>query len=182
MTIQHSDITDPYVHEPKGASTAPVNSVYVADGSGSGSWSSVGIDSIDMNAIEAEVQSSLNDGSLEVTGVGHVTARLEDISTPGGFVIVPLPVDCTVTRATMVLGGAITVADADVNLYNSAGATMGSPVTVPFDGSAKGDTFSYTASGNNVLTGPTYVEVRTDGGSTDAQPLFVTIEYEYDIN
>jgi hypothetical protein len=38
MTIEHKDIPDGNRHEPKGASTAPLNAVYVSDGAGSGSW------------------------------------------------------------------------------------------------------------------------------------------------
>jgi hypothetical protein len=34
----HSALTDPELHEPKGASTAVVNTVYVADGAASGDW------------------------------------------------------------------------------------------------------------------------------------------------
>ena len=36
--IQHSALTDPNLHEPKGASTAASGKVYVANGSGSGAW------------------------------------------------------------------------------------------------------------------------------------------------
>lgn len=36
--IQHNALTDPNLHEPKGASTAASGAVYVANGSGSGSW------------------------------------------------------------------------------------------------------------------------------------------------
>lgn len=36
--IQHSALTDPNLHEPKGASTALSGKVYVANGSGSGAW------------------------------------------------------------------------------------------------------------------------------------------------
>lgn len=36
--IQHSAITDPNIHEPKGAASASSGAVYVANGSGSGSW------------------------------------------------------------------------------------------------------------------------------------------------
>lgn len=182
MSIQHADITDPYIHEPKDISLASANQVYVADGTGSGIWSVLGADSIDIAEVISEVQSDLNDGTLEVTGIGHVSGVIQDISQAGDFVILPVPVNCTVIRATMVLGGEITVADAEVNLYNPSGSTMGSPVTVPFDGSAKGDLFSYTATGNNELTGPSYIEVRTNGASTDTQPLYVTVEYEYLIN
>ena len=38
MTIQHSTITDPQIHEPKGVAAADAKTVYVADGAGSGSW------------------------------------------------------------------------------------------------------------------------------------------------
>lgn len=46
MTIAHKDITDPNIHEPKGASAALVDTVYVSNGSGSGSWSKVGAGSL----------------------------------------------------------------------------------------------------------------------------------------
>src|SRR5687768_97757 len=38
MAYQHSDITDPNIHEPKGISTATTGQVYAADGAGSGDW------------------------------------------------------------------------------------------------------------------------------------------------
>jgi hypothetical protein len=44
MTTQHSSITDPNIHEPKGVSTASLGTVYTADGVGSGTWTSSGSD------------------------------------------------------------------------------------------------------------------------------------------
>ena len=38
MTIAHSTLTDPEIHEPKGASTATSGQVYAATGSGGGAW------------------------------------------------------------------------------------------------------------------------------------------------
>ena len=38
MAVEHSAITDPDVHEPKGASTASSGRYYRADGAGSGAW------------------------------------------------------------------------------------------------------------------------------------------------
>lgn len=38
MTIQHANIPDGKIHEPKGISTASNGTTYVANGSGSGSW------------------------------------------------------------------------------------------------------------------------------------------------
>ena len=36
--VNHSTLTDPYLHEPKGIASANAGEVYVANGSGSGSW------------------------------------------------------------------------------------------------------------------------------------------------
>lgn len=36
--VQHSSLTDPQLHEPKGISTADDGAVYVANGAGSGDW------------------------------------------------------------------------------------------------------------------------------------------------
>lgn len=38
VNINHSTLTDPYLHEPKGVSTASNGSIYVANGSGAGAW------------------------------------------------------------------------------------------------------------------------------------------------
>ena len=40
MTVQHSALTGAELHEPKGAAAATANTVYVANGSGSGAWTS----------------------------------------------------------------------------------------------------------------------------------------------
>lgn len=36
--INHSTLSDPYIHEPKGASSALAGQIYVSDGAGSGDW------------------------------------------------------------------------------------------------------------------------------------------------
>ena len=38
MTVQHKDIPNDGLHEPKGASTASIGHSYIADGAGSGAW------------------------------------------------------------------------------------------------------------------------------------------------
>jgi len=38
MTVEHVVITDPNIHEPKGVAIAGINTKYVANGSGSGTW------------------------------------------------------------------------------------------------------------------------------------------------
>lgn len=58
MAIQHKNITDPDVHEPKGTSTALANQVYVADGAGSGSWT--GTEDIFGNGVNVPTGQSLD--------------------------------------------------------------------------------------------------------------------------
>lgn len=36
--VNHSSLSDPYLHEPKGISTALPGQIYVADGAGTGNW------------------------------------------------------------------------------------------------------------------------------------------------
>lgn len=51
--IQHSDLPDSLLHEPKGASTASAGSVYVANGSGSGSFRALAV--ADINLVTAYI-------------------------------------------------------------------------------------------------------------------------------
>ena len=47
MSIEHKDIADPDIHEPKGIAAASANRVYVADGAGSCTW-----DLVDSSALK----------------------------------------------------------------------------------------------------------------------------------
>lgn len=44
--VQHSALTGSQLHEPKGAAAASVDTVYVSDGAGSGSWRKVAADEV----------------------------------------------------------------------------------------------------------------------------------------
>lgn len=46
--IAHKNLTDPQLHEPKGASSASLNQVPFADGEGSTSWQSITPDKLDI--------------------------------------------------------------------------------------------------------------------------------------
>lgn len=46
--VEHSQLPDELLHEPKGASTAAAGTVYVADGAGSGSFSKLPTTSLDI--------------------------------------------------------------------------------------------------------------------------------------
>lgn len=62
-TIEHKDIVDPNVHEPKGASSASTGTVYKSNGAGSGTWSKV-------KGSELDAESSTAGQVLVSTGAG----------------------------------------------------------------------------------------------------------------
>lgn len=180
-TVQHAAIADPFIHEPKGVATASAGTIYIANGSGSGTWIKAGTANIDYTALLAALQTDINDGDLDLNGKFWLTAVLADVSTASS-ILIPVPRSCTVNSARVVLGNAITVADSSVTFQNAAAASMGTAVTVAFTASAKGTGFTFTATGNNVLTGPTWIEVITDGASTTTAPLYITVEFTAVLN
>lgn len=179
--VEHVDITDPNLHEPKGASSASANTVYVADGAGSGTWQKVDESSLDYSAVLDAIQDDINDGDLELTGQYAVWCRFTDVSTADS-ILVPVLKDSVFKRATLVLGGAITSADSTVAFKNSAGSSMGTSVTIAQSGSAKGTTFSFTATSNNTITGPGYIEITTDGASSSVASLYMLLEFTSQFN
>lgn len=144
--VEHSAITDPNIHEPKGASSATNNQVYVANGAGTGVWT---------------------DRQYTISGV------ISDVST-SETVYVPIPYAGTVAKITTVLEGTLTTADATVTASNSAAASMGT-ITVAFSGSAAGDVDTLAPASNNTVTADDYITLATDGGSTGAQRLWFTV-------
>lgn len=68
--IQHKDLPDQYLHEPKGAGTAGEGTVYVADGKGSGGFQLLPVSSLDFDAaaLPAVVQQTIP-APADVSGV-----------------------------------------------------------------------------------------------------------------
>jgi len=40
---EHKDLPDNQLHEPKGVAAASINTAYVANGAGSGTWKKIGV-------------------------------------------------------------------------------------------------------------------------------------------
>ena len=123
MTVQHSVITDPDVHEPKGASTGSVGQIYVSDGAGSGTW--------DMNypltALVVEM----------------------DITDVADFYVVA-PFACAIEKMYSVISGAIGGADKTFTLSIDGTPVTSGVITVAYSGSAAGDVDSCTPSTGTV--------------------------------
>lgn len=180
MSIQHSAITDPNIHEPKGAASASADTVYVADGAGSGDWQAVTTDQITMSGVHSATETAIGDDTITITGRGFMTAVIDDISS-ADQIYIPFPKAVTVVAATTVLNGAITTGDATITFKDAAGSSMGT-ITVANSGSAEGDIDTATFSSNNSIAANQAMEIETDGGSTNAVKLFVTVEYTYEVN
>lgn len=86
MTIEHTLITDPFLHEPKNVSSALSNTVYVANGAGTGSWSKVpaqGINGISSNGSVNQLLASNADGSFSfVNSTAHGGVYFVNIGAP----------------------------------------------------------------------------------------------------
>lgn len=150
--INHNAISDPYIHEPKGVSTATSGQVYKANGSGSGAWTS-----------------NINKYTLTVT--------LPDVSAASSAYVVA-PIAGTLKRIDSVLGGAITLANSAMSFTIAGVAVTGSAQTIAFSGSGAGVAFSSTPSAANTVTAGQVIAATSDGGSTTTQPLTITYTIE----
>ncbi len=157
----HKDLTGTDLHEPKGAAAAAANYLYVANGAGSGTWKKIAIDSVDLTSIDSP-------------NAFRLTSILADVST-ASFILIPIPFNATFDSARLVLHGAITTADSVVTFTRNDGSSFGSTVTIAFTGSAEGTGFNFTSTINQTITGPGYIKIATDGASSTAQPLYVTV-------
>lgn len=159
----HSQLTGADLHEPKGVESASANQVYVADGSGSGSWQKLTGDSLDTDDIQ-------NPNNV------YLHAVLPDVSTSSS-ILVPAPSGCTFESAVLVLGAAITTADASVTFVRNDASSFGSAVTIVQAASAEGTTFTFTATTNKTITANGYVKITTDGASDTAVPLYIILRF-----
>lgn len=173
MPTLHSTLTGSELHEPKGVESALSNTVYKANGSGSGTWSNV-------NASEVFVSDP--DSVFVGTNVEQVLSELYQTTNliEGSFsdvsnvetVLLPIPFDCEVLQIKMILSNGITVANSTVTVTRSDGAAMGSQV-ISYVGSSEGTSFTFVPSSNEVFSGHNYIKLVSDGGSTTSAKLYV---------
>ena len=83
MTIQHNLIADPDIHEPKGVATAASNSIYVANGSGSGVWQTADTSSLADGAVETAKIEDLNVTGAKIANQTIATTKLLGLTTNG---------------------------------------------------------------------------------------------------
>lgn len=142
---EHRLLTGADLHEPKGADTAVSGQVYVANGSGSGSW----IDRF--NGIL-----NLNKSSL--------TLAIPNISTPDSTGYVVVPSKSSLTALSVVLYGTITGANDTLTLLKN-GIAQAQTVTVNATGSGPGVVTSATINPAISFNAGDTLAVRSNGAS-----------------
>lgn len=139
MPTQHVDITDPAIHEPKGAAAALVGKSYVTDGAGSGSWE-----------YRTEV----------------ITQYIADIGDAKTYYVV-VPFAGTITKMYSVIHAAITTTDTVLTPKINTVAVTNGAITVAVSGSAAGIVDDSTPTALNVFAAGDTLELAS-GGETDA--------------
>jgi hypothetical protein len=162
----HATLTGADLHEPKGADTASIATVYVADGSGSGDWQKVASENIDTTSIK-----NTNKEIISVLVPDLLTAKT---------IVVPIPFDCTLVNATSCITGAFTGANTVITLLRGGISSVGT-ITIAETGSAEGVLDTITTPSNNVFVAPTYLKITSDGNpSGGAADATILLEFEYD--
>lgn len=160
MATEHVAITDPEIHEMKGAAAASTGTVPISDGAGSTAFAKIG-------------SANINTSSIFNTNQYIFTVVLDDVSTASS-VYIGFPFACTITSVVSVLQAAISGADALITFSNNGGSTAGT-ITVAQSGSAAGDVDTVTLAANNTFTAAQRMQIATDGASTGTAKLVISL-------
>lgn len=177
--VAHNALTGTDLHEPKGVASASSGQVYVANGSGSGSWAELPAANVGIVDSHGHFTATNVEGALDELFEQHnfLTGVLTDIST-ASFVLVPITVNCTIASIKFVQGSATTTSDDTITVSRGGdSASLGTQV-IAYTGSGEGVSYTFTPSGNSSLTASThkYLKIATNGASNSASPLYFTIE------
>lgn len=162
----HSALSGADLHEPKGIGSAPNNSVYVANGAGSGTWTASPSLS---NYTPTASQFNLNKV--------YLTLYMPNVGTGGsvsGWVVCPRAgtitnIWVTTQAAAATANTTLTASVGGVNLTNGVS-------TITFSGAAAGDVSTSTPTALNTVTAGQALKFTSNQGSTSVTPVEITIE------
>ena len=141
MAVEHSTLTTTDLHEPKGVAAANADQIYIAGGSGSGTWTNA-------------------DNNI------YLSVHEADVSTAGS-VWIPSPCTGTITKIHTIIDGAIATANAGITFEIGGTLITSGAITIAFSGSAAGDVDSSSPSAARTLAIGDKLECITDGASTN---------------
>jgi len=159
MTVNHKDLTTTALHEPKGVAGASASNVYVANGSGSGTWQ--------------KISKSQIDASLKNKNLTAFTYKFKDVSTATSQ-WVAAPLAGKIKTIYTALGGALGTANAVISFEIAGQAIASGNITITQASSAAGDLDTSTPSGSNTVTAGQVIEVISNGGSTNTVDVSIT--------
>lgn len=151
----HKDLTGAELHEPKGIDTATIGTVYVATGTGTGTWA------------------DLHSGDLTLNKY-TLCAKMDDVSAAGNHVYFFIPQKSKIVSLSAVLANGITTANSVLTIYVN-GVAYTDTLSINYAGSTAGSPFNMNAATANVLNPGVVVEVRTDGASDTTAPAFIQL-------
>jgi hypothetical protein len=158
--VAHASLTGADLHEPKGVASASADTVYVANGAGSGTWEKISADSIDST-------------SVKNVNKFQYLYRFEDIGTVKS-VYLPIKNACTLTSVTVISQSTPTTASTVLTFKNNGSSTIG---TVTVTTAAAPATFTMSSPVNTALSANTYLQIDTDGGAANTPDVMILIEF-----
>jgi len=160
----HSTLTGSDLHEPKGYAAASADTVYVADGAGSGTQQKI-------------AAGQINTTSVKNVNKVFVTHVIDDISTAGSHWVVP-GIAGNIVAISTVIDGVIATADCAMTFEIGGTAITSSAITIAYSGSAAGDVDTSTPTAARTVTAAQPVELISDGASTNTVRCTVTLELD----
>lgn len=145
--IEHKDIQDPQLHEPKGVLTANVNEVYHSDGAGSGSWmlTPTGVGSASNGQVF--IADGAGSGSWQNTG-GDLHGQMDAVANTTTIALTATPLT-TVSNYIRITG----VWSAPLGSLNQGITFSTDKLTVSVDGAYRIEFWGSFTTPNNSITG-----------------------------
>jgi hypothetical protein len=160
---QHKDLTGADLHEPKGVTGAPSGSVYVSNGSGSGTWKKVGsteLDTANVPALNTRVQSVYHPNIRTANKAAYSNVQL-----PG-----------TLIRVAGIIDGSPTE---DVTLTITKNGTVNVGSILIATGSAEGSQFTQNINPNVTFAQGDFIKVLATGGAGGTLTVAVSLQFVF---
>jgi hypothetical protein len=150
--VAHANLTGANLHEPKGAASATANAAYIANGSGSGTWTVLK----DLNKM-------------------YLTIRVDALQTAGAHWLV-CPLAGNITKIYSVIDLALATGDATIQAAIGGTNLTNGLITITQSGSAAGDIDSCTPTALNSITAGGALRFTVAGTNTAAADATLTVE------
>lgn len=155
----HSSLTGADLHESKGVDSAGANTVYVANGAGSGAW--------------VKLPASAVDGTVKNLNQSTEVFHFPDIGTSGSRYKV-MAKACMLTKIWVTPQANMATTATVLTIRNDAGTSMGT-ITIPSTGTA-GAVYSLTPVSNNTFVAGSKLQIDSDGGTSTSPDTTFTLE------